>query len=157
MLCAEQQFASEEKLPALKKDFTGSDYYRKACRFGGGEVENRLFAYNQQGLYDKYNELLSRASTEEACREAEKLFSSIGDFVGSAQKIEECREKAKKIRYDSAVNKTESAQVINDLRAWGIFILLKPANVSLKPNQIHRACRLRRGRLPASLQAQRQV
>ena len=109
LLCAEKQVISEKDLVRLQKDFTGSDNYRKACRFGGKEVESKLFGYNQQGLYDHAIQTLESAKSELQCIDAEILFEVLESFKDSAKKIEVCREKARQIQYDSAVIEMEKA------------------------------------------------
>ncbi|SEH86786.1 TIR domain-containing protein [Ruminococcus flavefaciens] len=102
LLCSEMNVSNENDLVKLQKDFTKSDNYRKACRFGGKEIEKRLFEYNQQGLYEKATLLFNQANSIEQCLEAENVFCEITDYLDSQQMINNCQQKRLQIEYDNA-------------------------------------------------------
>ncbi|SEH86745.1 TIR domain-containing protein [Ruminococcus flavefaciens] len=103
-LCAEMNVSNENDLVKLQKDFTKSDNYRKACRFGGKEIEKRLFEYNQQGLYEHAISRFNSIKNVEQCIEVQKLFSALGDYADSRKIVEKCKNKELQIRYDTAQN-----------------------------------------------------
>ena len=94
---------AENQLSFVQTDFTSSDNYRKACRFGGSDVEKRLFGYYQQGLYHRAIDALNIAQTPEQCISAQNLFVALGNYADSVQKLEECKQKVLQIRYDAAL------------------------------------------------------
>jgi len=115
-LCAELKVRNEQALVTLQKDFTGSDNYQKACRFGGDAVQQRLFEYNQQGLYDFALKTLNQATDRQTCEKAKEIFSSLAKFKDSAQKAQECEQKALQIEYDYALSQMNRAVSSLDFR-----------------------------------------
>ena len=113
-LCAELKAAGEQKLVTLQRDFTSSDNYKKACRFGGADVEKLLFSYNQQGLYDAALHDMQVAKTSTTFMNVKNRFAALGDFEDAAQKSEECAQKMAKIQeqeeYDKKLNIYLSAE-----------------------------------------------
>lgn len=110
LLCAEQNVVNEQALVKLEKDFTGSDYYKKACRFGGLEVQNRLFTLNQQGIYNMAKRILDTADTTIKFDQAAFIFQSLINFSDSEIKVQECIVKKNDILYNSAVNAMSRAR-----------------------------------------------
>lgn len=122
LLCAEQNVVNEQALVTLEEDFIDSDYYKKACRFGGAEIKNRLFGYYQHGLYNRAERTFRTAQSPEKCDEAKEIFRALGSFADSVQKIEECTEKKNGFLYDDAVSKMNSASTDTDyLAVKGLF------------------------------------
>jgi len=122
LLCAEMRVHNETALVQVQQDFTGSNNYRKACRFGGDEVEKRLFGYRQQELYNRALDLLNHEQFEIA----EKQFQTLGDFSDSKAKAEECRQRALQVRYDqalNAMNRSADERMFRD--AGKLFVELK--------------------------------
>ena len=103
-LCAEYHVLSEARLSSVQTDFTSSDNYRKACRFGGADVENRLFRYHQYALYRNTVAAMNIAKTPEQFVEIREKFISLGNYSDAAQKAEECRQRVFQIQYDSALS-----------------------------------------------------
>ena len=97
-LCSEYEVQGEEKLSALQKDFTVSENYKMACRFGGADVEKRLFAYNQQGLYDAAMRSMQAAKSSADYQAVKSRFAALGDFGDAAQRAEECAQKVAEIQ-----------------------------------------------------------
>jgi len=115
-LCAELEVQSEEDLVTFEKDFTNRDNYKKACRFGGESVEQRLFEYNQQGIYNLAFRTLNAAKDRKTCDKAKKIFYDLKNFKDSAQKIKECDQKALQIEYDYAVKAMNQADSSSTFR-----------------------------------------
>ena len=112
-LCAEYGIVNEQMLVQVNKDFTQSEYYQKACRFGGEEVKNRLYGYFLQGRYDHALNVLNNAKTVEDCVKAKEIFEWLGDFADAQQKVKESVDKGKGFIYNGAEQKLKSAQSEN--------------------------------------------
>lgn len=125
-LCAELHIVNEKSLVTLQKDFTNLDNYKKACRFGGEAVKQRLFGYYQQGIYEFAITVLNHAQEQTECEKAYHLFMSLGSFRDSAQKTEECKIKVWQIKYDSALYAMQRAYSFQDFQtAKSMFTVLK--------------------------------
>ena len=98
-LCAEYWCINEQALEHVNYDFTQSDYYKKACRFGGEDVQNRLYGHFLQGRYEHASYLLSTAQTVDDCVKAKEIFEWLGDFADAPQKVAESIDKCKNIIY----------------------------------------------------------
>ena len=94
-LCAKMHVRNEEALPECANDFTVSDNYRKACRFGGEVIEKRLFERNQQRLYNIAMRAFQAARKSDEFRQAAEQFRAINDFKDADTQYELCLKKAK--------------------------------------------------------------
>ncbi|WP_037343760.1 DUF6273 domain-containing protein [Ruminococcus sp. FC2018] len=101
-LCAEYGIANEQMLVQVNDDFTQSEYYQKACRFGGEEVKNRLYGYYLQSRYNHASYVLSEAKTTKDCIAAKEIFEWLGEYSDAQKKAEDCEEKRKSIIYSQA-------------------------------------------------------
>lgn len=101
-LCAEYACINEQALEHINDDFTESEYYQKACRFGGEEVKNRLYGYYLQSRYNYASYLLSEAKMSKGCIVAKKIFEWLGEYSDAQKKAEDCEEKRKSIVYSQA-------------------------------------------------------
>ncbi len=90
--------------------FITSDYYKKACRFGGAEIERRLYGYYLQGNYNRAVSIMNNATTIWHISESQELFSELGDYLDSSVKIQECEQLKLRVRYNDAVSALNSAQ-----------------------------------------------
>ena len=125
-LCAELHIVNEKSLVTLQKDFTNLDNYKKACRFGGEAVKQRLFGYYQQGIYEFAITVLNHAQEQTECEKAYHLFMSLGSFRDSAQKTEECKIKVLQVKYNSALYAMQRAYSFQDFQtAKSMFAVLK--------------------------------
>jgi len=102
LLCAEMRVQGEENLAQAKHDFSSSDHFRKACRFGGESVKNRLLEYSRQAVYANASALLASATSTFQCNDAMQQFQKLGEYADAPQKAEESRLKACRIRYNQA-------------------------------------------------------
>ena len=109
-LCAEYGIVNEQMLVQVNKDFTQSEYYQKACRFGGDEVKERLYGYMLQGQYDIALDKLNKAKTSYECVIAKQFFESIISFSDAKQKVEDCEEKRRSIIYSGTENIMKTAR-----------------------------------------------
>ena len=152
-LCAEMKVQNEASLLRVEQDFTQSDHFRKACRFGGDAVKKRLTGYRMQGQYDRALQILNNANDEQQCENARKLLMELGDFSDSAQKAEECRQKAIQIRYDSAVrmmNKVTESELESAAKMFSDIPDYKDAA------ELHRQCRDKIEALQAARKAEQE-
>ncbi len=77
LLMAEYKTAS---LDTVRQDFSVSENYRNAMRYGSEGLRFRLREYLNAALYGRYTELMQRGS----CREAAEGFRMLGDYKDSA-------------------------------------------------------------------------
>ena len=111
--------------------FIASDYYKKACRFGGAEIERRLYGYYLQGNYNRAVSMMNNATSVAQVSEIQKLFSELGDYMDSSEKIQECEELKLKIRYNDAVRALNNAHTENEcIGARNVFVSLSDYNDS---------------------------
>lgn len=100
-LCAEMQVQNEASLLRVEQDFTQSDHFRKACRFGGDAVRNRLSGYRLQRQYDIAVGMMNSADNETAFSNAAARYDALGDYQDAAQRAAVCWEKAVEYRMES--------------------------------------------------------
>ena len=97
-LCAEVEVSGEEVLVVIGKPIMDSENYKKACLYGGKEVEDRLYSYvtNYDPEYSKYKNAVWALNVADTIDEAKKLaeiFRSLGDYKDAAARAEECEKK----------------------------------------------------------------
>ncbi len=107
-LCADLKIVKENDLATIRKDFTNNDNYKKACRFGGAEVEKRLLGYYQNGLYDLAVQTFENAQNTDEYEKAKQTFLNLGDFKDSAQKAKECEQKINEINEKAEFERKKS-------------------------------------------------
>ncbi len=95
LLCVEFNAKTEEELVNVNDDYTKSNNFRKACKFGGEEVEKRLLEYRMKALYEQATKAMNEADTEEKYMAAASLFDSIRTYSDSLKKRNDCKNKAK--------------------------------------------------------------
>ena len=126
-LCVEYRIESEEKLATLRSDFTGSENYQLACRFGGADVEKRLYGYYQQNLYDAAMRAFEGARTPTEFQNVRRRFTALDGFKDSALYAEKCSQKAKQIQdqreyekkksvYDDIIHAMQTARTPEDFQ-----------------------------------------
>lgn len=115
-LCAEKKVTSEESLVTLQNDFSDSNNYKKACRFGGKEVESRLHEYILQGIYNRASELYNKANNLTSFYNVIELFKKIKSYKDSAEMITMCNKQIDKLKleekrkqYNNAINEMNNA------------------------------------------------
>ena len=111
-LCAEMEISSEEELVNIGKPIISSNSYKRACLFGGEEVEARLYGYVTQHEYnlnqEQYNAAVKEMNHAESSQEFEELvfvFGRLGEFKDSLKMAKECRKKAKEYRQNETITK----------------------------------------------------
>ena len=75
-------------LETLRVDFSVSENYRNAMKYGSEGLRFRLRSYLNSALYGKYTEILSKAQNPAAYREAAEGFRMLGEYQDSAQLAE---------------------------------------------------------------------
>ena len=104
-LCAELHVHKYHELSTVQKDIPKFDNYKKACRFGGKEVEKRLYGYYQEGLYNYAINSMKKAYDISEIGRISKIFKSLGDYKDSNKKALECDSKVNQVK-EEAIYKT---------------------------------------------------
>ena len=155
-LCAEYGIVNEQMLVQVNKDFTQSEYYQKACRFGGEEVNNRLYGYFLQGRYDHALNVLNNAKTVEDCVKAKEIFEWLGDFADAKQRVRESVDKGKGIIYKNIevkLGSTKSEKIYNsatkEYESLGDYLDSKEKAV--KCRELAKECRYNDAMMPLKI------
>ena len=155
-LCAEYGIVNEQMLVQVNKDFTQSEYYQKACRFGGEEVKNRLYGYFLQGRYDHALNVLNNAKTVEDCVKAKEIFEWLGDFADAKQRVRESVDKGKGIIYKNIevkLGSTKSEKIYNsaakEYESLGDYLDSKEKAV--KCRELAKECRYNDAMMPLKI------
>ncbi len=106
-LLIEYRVSSEKELDKLEIDFSGSENYRRAMQLGDEGFRINLREHNDRSIYNKFSALLDAASTEAECRAVADGFRSLGDYLDSAKKAEEAREKLGNVERIAQQNRRE--------------------------------------------------
>ncbi len=101
-LLAELQVRKEENLPDLKKDFSNTDNYSKAYRFGNNEFKKKIENYNKQSIYNQAYLTMKNAANDKQFLDAKDIFKQISGFSDADRKAEECRNKSLDFIYNKA-------------------------------------------------------
>lgn len=101
-LLAELRVNREEDLPDIKKDFSNTDNYSKAYRFGKNEFKKKIENYNKQSIYNNAYSAMKNAANDKQFLDAKDIFKQISGFSDADQKAEECRNKALDFIYNKA-------------------------------------------------------
>lgn len=120
-LLAELHTRKKSDLPSLSTSFADNDNYKKAVRFGDDTLKAELSGYvefinernENERLTNLYNSALNAmnsAKTENEYKSAGASFRKISDFMDSAQKAEECLEKAEIARKEAIYQSARDAQ-----------------------------------------------
>lgn len=96
-LLAENKIKNEDELADALADFTQSGSYKKAMRFGDEEFCERLSEISRRCLYNIYSAELCNAANETQYEGVAQRFESLGDYLDSSAKAEECRKQAQHI------------------------------------------------------------
>ena len=119
-LMAEMGVCKQEELKDCEGPFDDNNHYQKIVRFADDKVKRTLAGYidhiNIRNENDRLNEIYTRAKdamtaskTEEAFKEAARLFETIKDYEDSAELMAECYDKAEIARKDAVyVNATDA-------------------------------------------------
>ncbi len=112
-LLVERKAESAEVLVSQEKDFSDSENYKKALRFGYTDVEK----LNKQGLYNHAMSIYNNVRSMDDCDRAKAAFEVVRGFLDADSKIEECEERKNKVKYDAALNMLETASTISAIQA----------------------------------------
>ncbi len=113
-LMVELEAYTMEDLEQEDETFDDELNYKKAMRFGDAALKEKLQGYNaairrrdaesrQEEIYEKAYALCGSTDSEELSQAA-KLFASISNYRDSAERAEECAERANALVYDQACN-----------------------------------------------------
>lgn len=92
-LMAELRITDEEKFGKLSKDFSNSDNYKKACRFGDEAFMAKLMVIRKNCIYNKAMSCFNKAEKYDDFYHAREIFETIREHRDSEQKIQECNDK----------------------------------------------------------------
>ena len=125
LLLAEMQVSREEDLANVGSRIKDSDYYKKACLYGGAEVEERLNACasgistgqtsDPEQRYNSALERLQTATTSYDYKMLKKSFRNLGEYRDAAKRSEECDRLAKELEeqeYKDAIRNCKKGDVI---------------------------------------------
>ena len=101
-LLAELHVNREENLPDIKKDFSNTDNYSKAYRFGDNEFKKKIENYNKQSIYNQAYLTMKNAAYDKQFLDAKDIFKQISGFSDADRKAEECQNKALDFIYNKA-------------------------------------------------------
>ena len=118
-LLAAIQVRNPDSLSGAARPFANNSNYAKCIRYGSQELRDKLEKDNQtivdrleeqrlSGLYQKAEELLQRASTEQQYIEASKAFSSISAYRDADARAKQCRTLAEEARIRLEEQKKEA-------------------------------------------------
>ena len=115
-LCAEMEVKGEEVLDTIGSPIMSSNYYKRACRFGGKEVEDRLYGYvtkresdHKQNLYDALMRDMQMAEKSTDYANLVPRFRELGDYKDSSKKADECWKKSQELGKTEILNKYNDA------------------------------------------------
>ena len=138
-LCSEVEVNDEASLARVGEPITNSKYYWRACRFGGKDIEDRLYSYVLQHWYDElmvhYDESVEMLQSELDYYDYYELadtfmwlsdsFQGLKEYKDSIQKSEECsqyreaaRQKGKEEYLDGIRNSRPGEVVCFGLYEW---------------------------------------
>lgn len=109
-LLAELQVRKEENLPDFKKDFSNTDNYSKAYRFGNNEFKKKIENYNKQSIYNQAYLTMKNAANDKQFLDAKDIFKQISGFSDADRKAEECQNKAFEFLYNIASDAEAAAR-----------------------------------------------
>ena len=90
-LCVDLKISNEDALINVIQEFPNYANYKKACKFGGYEVERRLFELYQQGHYDLAVSKMNNAQTLAEFEKIRKIFTLLGNYKDSNEKALELK------------------------------------------------------------------
>ena len=125
-LMAELRIKKQESLKDCEKPFDGSNHYQKALRFADDALKATITGYidhintrnenaRLESTYSKAKNTMATARTEQACKEAAKLFESIRNYQDSADLAKKCYEKAEIARKDSILAAAKSKATTDNI------------------------------------------
>lgn len=118
-LMAELWVRKQENLRDYAEPFDGSNNYQKVIRFGDEKLKAELVECIEHinirnenarlvGIYTRAQNMMFTATTEEAYKEAARLFEMISDYEDSAALAKECYVKAEAARKDAILSKAKA-------------------------------------------------
>lgn len=118
-LMVELQVKKRKQLADCAEPFDNRDNYSKVLRFGDSALEEEMRGYitrintrnenaRLDGIYTRAQNAMSSANTENAYKDAAKLFESIAEHQDSASLAEKCYEKAEEVRKDAILSEGKS-------------------------------------------------
>ncbi len=96
-LFVEYRVRSIDELAKVTADFTQSGNYKKVIRFGDEKLAEKLSDTYRLSLYNRYCIELENSVYESQCDGVAARFASLGDYLDSIQKVDECKQKAKRL------------------------------------------------------------
>lgn len=106
-LLAEYNVRDVEQLAGVRSDFTVSGRFRKYVRFADADSVQRLLDMRKKRLYDSCCEEMSYASTESMLNALAESFDELGDYLDSAERARECRERLESVLVQRNTRNTE--------------------------------------------------
>lgn len=102
-LLAKLHLNKAENLPNVRRDFSNSDNYKKAIRFGDSAFKKKIEDYNKQATYNGAIGQMKTAKSDVDFCAAKVAFEQIINFSDAKNKAEECEVKALECTYNRAV------------------------------------------------------
>ena len=113
-LLSELRVRKQESLKDQAEPFDHNNNYQKAVRFADEKLKTALTGYIEHintrnentrldGIYTRAKNAMSAANTENAYKEAARLFESAGDYEDSSALAQECFEKAEIAKKDEII------------------------------------------------------
>lgn len=123
-LLAELEIKTKERLANYSTPFSDSNNYQKAVRFGDTALKNELRGYvdtirkrnEETRLNETYNKafsIMKSATTEQAFKDAAKIFKTIPEFKDSADLAENCSAQAEICRKNATYEQAKSFMARN--------------------------------------------
>lgn len=108
-LMAELKLNFENEFVDNEDDFSHSDNYKKAIRFGDSDFKKKLENYNKQSFYNKAFHKMNHSKNENDYIAAKEIFLSLGNYSDSAEMADKCEENAKECIYQRACKESFEA------------------------------------------------
>ncbi|MDE6724455.1 MAG: toll/interleukin-1 receptor domain-containing protein, partial [Ruminiclostridium sp.] len=108
-LMAELKLNFENQFMDNKSNFSNSDNYKKAIRFGDSDFKEKLENYNKQSFYNKALKKMNNSKNENDYIAAKEMFLSLGNYSNSAEMADKCEENAKECIYQRACKESSEA------------------------------------------------
>ena len=113
-LMAELQVKTQKALADCAEPFDYKDNYKKVIRFGDEKLKSALTGYIEHintrnenarlnDIYTRAKNAMAAANTENAYKEAARLFETAGDYEDSSALAQECFEKAEIAKKDEII------------------------------------------------------
>lgn len=113
-LMAELQVKTQKALADCAEPFDDKDNYKKVIRFGDEKLKSALTGYIEHintrnenarlnDIYTRAKNIMETANTENAYKEAARLFETAGDYEDSSVLAQECYEKAEIAKKDEII------------------------------------------------------